>query len=1254
MEAEDEHINDSGVSLITADRVLSPPYSNAATSDTVDLYEDLTFENNEDLLQKKGSDDHTVDNSQLNVDEGDSEILDAPNQVFAISSQQTAKSAKCRAVEHQISKLDMLDDCLLGHANSEESMKKLISENSHLQSEIEKIRSQSLILQKNMSSLWKTARTQLKEKDEKITELTRKYEALVFRRSIRSIAEEDLDRLVSSISSYTPVKMHQFLQELRGGRSSQKSYTTKHLTSQTLTDIKSTVRGTVLAGVEANDLLPLLPVQQQRLVSGVSTFTNKGPHSIAETVPTNIWDKTDTVRKDLGVSHLSKSWSNDKLQYGQLSANRAKLSHTTRLIKQAKNVLKRRRFSAMWSPLKFREARGNTVVNNVSSIADVAASSMKEIPFSILSNCSQNEASESHSTFSGTKNQNVNQTDTAHSPFHFSQINSFKLPKSDVNDVRAATEDALPLDTALVSDKKENIPEKLLFSSSKLQTEDINKQHLSEKAQGDSQNKRRKQTRRSSSREYQDCGQANPPRLKENNKVNSNKNCHRKENDNKRGFAISESGSRSSRSFSPNRYVHYRNQNHSDEKLCRSSRRRHSRFPRFEPHHEISSNSGRIYDRSTKRDIRSSRERQANRKPRCLSQKFKLSPKNVLFDYGGTYHRRRRIENMSNRIHRERINRGTHNNNERSFSPFNSQTTGQNGKVQSRERKRTSRSSYSRRKKNTKNIDNGRELEHMVADSTVDPKVGEDVVQFQTKGQDQNILRLSPKASTFIDADNESLSLERKRLLAELKVIEKLEASSHLPSENLVSALNAGRGQQTTEDTGKNLEYVGMLNDPAMNCKKTTNIEHNVICKTPPTDASLKVVRDVIALGTSPAKKLSSSSKTDGESRELEHQVFPREKTLTQKPNGGESVPVISNVILNVHGNSSGVVHSITADDTDKNTEFKSCGRNIPKNRQFLHTLHKNDESTSRIVKPRFVNIMDDTIDRIVENYNENNPSLSPVPSEASLLHFLDRSENKLEPSVVTFKNALDVSNCVSDNRTGHCKGQTSLNDKVVAHATSGDYRERERQQPGADAACMNSDQASSYAENCDLYLKNTRRIRRIHPTPVLPDTHHAPSALLKSQVVELVPVKEYTLNPKLRLSTSSTEAISSSRPNFESSSRFNETCTKKSAIVGKSTEISDDERDIGNSDSDDSITDVSEVSKDSFIAKTSDEETLTSNKKTSNLTFLNLDLSLSADSNEEVASQSGTDCASIGGQQPKTCRSSSNEKTRECCGFNK
>ncbi|MPC23903.1 hypothetical protein E2C01_016971 [Portunus trituberculatus] len=62
-----------------------------------------------------------------------------------------------------------------------------------------------------MSSLWKTSVSQLRQKTTEVTTLKREKEAIIFRRALRQVPKDELDRVVSHIAAYNKDELKDFV-----------------------------------------------------------------------------------------------------------------------------------------------------------------------------------------------------------------------------------------------------------------------------------------------------------------------------------------------------------------------------------------------------------------------------------------------------------------------------------------------------------------------------------------------------------------------------------------------------------------------------------------------------------------------------------------------------------------------------------------------------------------------------------------------------------------------------------------------------------------------------------------------------------------------------------------------------------------------------------------------------------------------------------------------------------------------------------
>ncbi|KAB7505078.1 hypothetical protein Anas_12393 [Armadillidium nasatum] len=141
---------------------------------------------------------------------------------LSLSGSVAASNEECGS-PNKLNELNFFEECIISK-ETEKAAKKL----SDLKSELEKtelelkaaktkcndLDEDNKTLLRNISSLWKTAIAQLKEKDKKIAALTKEKEAIIFRRAMRQIPKDEFDRVVSRIAAYNKEEVSDFLQIL--------------------------------------------------------------------------------------------------------------------------------------------------------------------------------------------------------------------------------------------------------------------------------------------------------------------------------------------------------------------------------------------------------------------------------------------------------------------------------------------------------------------------------------------------------------------------------------------------------------------------------------------------------------------------------------------------------------------------------------------------------------------------------------------------------------------------------------------------------------------------------------------------------------------------------------------------------------------------------------------------------------------------------------------------------------------------------
>ncbi|KAK8401241.1 hypothetical protein O3P69_002778 [Scylla paramamosain] len=126
--------------------------------------------------------------------------------------------------ESQDNQLDLFEDFLVGQDRDEllQELKKLKAEQEQLQESLRSSQQRCLGLEKdnetllnNMSSLWKTSVSQLRQKTNELTTLKREKEAIIFRRAMRQVPKDELDRVVSHIAAYDKEELKDFINSLK-------------------------------------------------------------------------------------------------------------------------------------------------------------------------------------------------------------------------------------------------------------------------------------------------------------------------------------------------------------------------------------------------------------------------------------------------------------------------------------------------------------------------------------------------------------------------------------------------------------------------------------------------------------------------------------------------------------------------------------------------------------------------------------------------------------------------------------------------------------------------------------------------------------------------------------------------------------------------------------------------------------------------------------------------------------------------------
>ena len=229
-------------------------------------------------------------------------------------------------------------------------------------------------------------------------------------------------------------------------------------------------------------------------------------------------------------------------------------------------------------------------------------------------------------------------------------------------------------------------------------------------------------------------------------------------------------------------------------------------------------------------------------------------------------------------------------------------------------------------------------------------------------------------------------------------------------------------------------------------------------------------------------------------------------------------------------------------------------------------------------------NRLDDTIDMLARIHNENLPDVSLVASEASLLHYLQKNNDVATPSskekqIVTFQNVL--------NRTSSNSGLGDVSpDKEPAFKSN--CVDAKKQMP--------NNAFEVHAAIDDAPNPFQRLIKRVRPITVSSDSNlPLPTNIAKQQVVELVPIKHYSIRPKPSLPTSSLQVIDTEEFSFNGTPRKSKTSLHpRSPEADKKTvgdAVLDEESDIDNSDSSRTIESDSVGSfEDSFISKSPEE----------------------------------------------------------------
>ncbi|KAK7063112.1 hypothetical protein SK128_013842 [Halocaridina rubra] len=124
----------------------------------------------------------------------------------------------------KVSQLDLYEDFIISR-NEEKKTKEVEA----IQSEVADIQTKLLDTEKickeldeenktllmNISSLWKVATAEIREKSKEIQKLKRELESIIFRRAMRQIPKDELDRVVTRISAYDKEEFGSFIETLQ-------------------------------------------------------------------------------------------------------------------------------------------------------------------------------------------------------------------------------------------------------------------------------------------------------------------------------------------------------------------------------------------------------------------------------------------------------------------------------------------------------------------------------------------------------------------------------------------------------------------------------------------------------------------------------------------------------------------------------------------------------------------------------------------------------------------------------------------------------------------------------------------------------------------------------------------------------------------------------------------------------------------------------------------------------------------------------
>ncbi|XP_050736401.1 serine-rich adhesin for platelets-like isoform X2 [Eriocheir sinensis] len=126
--------------------------------------------------------------------------------------------------EEEDNQMDLFEDILVGR-DRDELMKEIeklkierdsLQQSRHtLQERCSGLEKDNEVLLKNMSSLWKTSMAQLRQKSNELAAAKREKEAIIFRRAMRQVPRDELDRVASHIAAYDKEEFAEFISKLR-------------------------------------------------------------------------------------------------------------------------------------------------------------------------------------------------------------------------------------------------------------------------------------------------------------------------------------------------------------------------------------------------------------------------------------------------------------------------------------------------------------------------------------------------------------------------------------------------------------------------------------------------------------------------------------------------------------------------------------------------------------------------------------------------------------------------------------------------------------------------------------------------------------------------------------------------------------------------------------------------------------------------------------------------------------------------------